>query len=100
MHADLGATSVYVTHDQIEAMTLASRIVRHECGIGFSRSVRRSISMIVRPICSSPASSARRAMNFLEGRCEQGADGSVVVLVEGFPAAALIQEFLAQTVKA
>src|SRR6478735_2325872 len=27
LHADLGATMVYVTHDQVEAMTLASRIV-------------------------------------------------------------------------
>ena len=26
LHADLGATMVYVTHDQVEAMTLASRI--------------------------------------------------------------------------
>ncbi|WP_336509961.1 ABC transporter ATP-binding protein, partial [Agrobacterium tumefaciens] len=32
MHADLGATSVYVTHDQIEAMTLASRIVAMNAG--------------------------------------------------------------------
>ena len=27
LHADLGATSIYVTHDQVEAMTLADRIV-------------------------------------------------------------------------
>ncbi|SNY90201.1 TOBE domain-containing protein [Cohaesibacter sp. ES.047] len=27
LHAELGATMVYVTHDQVEAMTLASRIV-------------------------------------------------------------------------
>jgi ABC-type sugar transport system ATPase subunit len=27
LHADLGATIIYVTHDQVEAMTLASRIV-------------------------------------------------------------------------
>jgi multiple sugar transport system ATP-binding protein len=27
LHRDLGATSIYVTHDQIEAMTLADRIV-------------------------------------------------------------------------
>ena len=27
LHADLGATMVYVTHDQVEAMTLADRIV-------------------------------------------------------------------------
>ncbi|MDX3924277.1 MAG: sn-glycerol-3-phosphate ABC transporter ATP-binding protein UgpC [Shinella sp.] len=27
LHSDLGATMIYVTHDQVEAMTLASRIV-------------------------------------------------------------------------
>jgi multiple sugar transport system ATP-binding protein len=33
MHADLKATSIYVTHDQIEAMTLADRIVAMHGGI-------------------------------------------------------------------
>ena len=27
MHKDLGATMIYVTHDQVEAMTMADRIV-------------------------------------------------------------------------
>ena len=33
LHRDLGATSVYVTHDQIEAMTMADRIVALNGGI-------------------------------------------------------------------
>src|SRR5579859_5124758 len=33
LHGDLGATSVYVTHDQIEAMTMADRIVALKDGI-------------------------------------------------------------------
>ena len=33
MHADLKATSIYVTHDQIEAMTLADRIVAMHGGV-------------------------------------------------------------------
>jgi multiple sugar transport system ATP-binding protein len=33
LHRDLGATSVYVTHDQIEAMTMADRIVVMHDGI-------------------------------------------------------------------
>ena len=33
LHAELGATMVYVTHDQIEAMTMASRIVVLNRGI-------------------------------------------------------------------
>ncbi|MGY0193879.1 ABC transporter ATP-binding protein [Leptothrix sp. BB-4] len=32
LHRDLGATMVYVTHDQVEAMTLADRIVVLEAG--------------------------------------------------------------------
>ncbi len=33
LHRDLGATMVYVTHDQVEAMTLADRIVVLDTGI-------------------------------------------------------------------
>jgi len=33
LHRDLGATSVYVTHDQIEAMTMADRVVAMNSGI-------------------------------------------------------------------
>ena len=33
LHRDLGATSIYVTHDQIEAMTMADRIVVMHDGV-------------------------------------------------------------------
>ena len=33
LHGELGATSIYVTHDQIEAMTLADRIVAMHGGV-------------------------------------------------------------------
>ena len=33
LHRDLGATSVYVTHDQIEAMTMADRVVAMNAGL-------------------------------------------------------------------
>ncbi|MGO8657816.1 glycerol-3-phosphate ABC transporter ATP-binding protein, partial [Rhizobium ruizarguesonis] len=33
LHGDLKATSIYVTHDQIEAMTLADRIVAMHGGV-------------------------------------------------------------------
>jgi multiple sugar transport system ATP-binding protein len=33
LHRDIGTTSVYVTHDQVEAMTLADRIVAMNAGI-------------------------------------------------------------------
>jgi ABC-type sugar transport system ATPase subunit len=33
LHAEMGATSLYVTHDQVEAMTLASRVVLMRAGV-------------------------------------------------------------------
>ena len=60
LHQRLGKTTVYVTHDQVEAMTLASRIaVMHQGrAAAIRRAARRSTSG--RPTCSSPASWARR----------------------------------------
>ena len=60
LHRELGTTMIYVTHDQVEAMTLADRIVvlddgRDRAGRRAARALRRA-----RPTCSSPASSARR----------------------------------------
>jgi len=43
IQADLGATVLYVTHDQVEALTMASRIGILEQGAS-SRSVRRRTS--------------------------------------------------------
>ena len=59
LHQRLKTTSVYVTHDQIEAMTMADRIVVMQLGVS-SRWARRSTSTTGRPTCSSPASSAAR----------------------------------------
>ncbi len=83
MHADLGATSVYVTHDQIEAMTLASRIVAMNAGsvqqIGAPLDLYdRPANLFVAGFIGSPG------MNFLEGRVEQRAETSTVVLSKGF----------------
>jgi ABC-type sugar transport system ATPase subunit len=61
MKERLGTTMVYVTHDQIEAMTLADKIVVHAMPAASSRSARRSTSTTSRSTGSSPASSARRA---------------------------------------
>jgi ABC-type sugar transport system ATPase subunit len=52
LHRELGATTVYVTHDQAEAMTLGSVIVVLRDGRRLSRSGPRWRSMIVRPIDS------------------------------------------------
>lgn len=82
MHADLGATSVYVTHDQIEAMTLASRIVAMNAGyvqqIGAPLDLYdRPANLFVAEFIGSPG------MNFLQGHCVQKPDGSAMALPDG-----------------
>ena len=57
LHRALGATMIYVTHDQVEAMTMADRIVVLRPGAS-SRSGRRSSSTCRPPTASSRASSA------------------------------------------
>ncbi|MDO1583136.1 ABC transporter ATP-binding protein [Rhizobium oryzicola] len=82
MHAELGATSVYVTHDQIEAMTLASRIVAMNAGsvqqIGSPLELYdRPANLFVAGFIGSPG------MNFLEGRLSQSNGVSEIVLSNG-----------------
>jgi len=60
LHRALGVTMVYVTHDQIEAMTLADRIVVLRAG-KVEQVGTPTDSTTGRPIFSLPASSARRA---------------------------------------
>ena len=59
LHDELKTTMIYVTHDQVEAMTLADKIVVLRRATS-SRSARRTSSITSRPTSSSPASSARR----------------------------------------
>jgi multiple sugar transport system ATP-binding protein len=66
LHRDLGATSIYVTHDQIEAMTMADRIVAMRDGVvqqvGTPLAIYdRPANMFVASFIGSPA------MNFLRG---------------------------------
>jgi ABC-type sugar transport system ATPase subunit len=58
LHKEIGATMIYVTHDQVEAMTLADKIVVLRAA-GSSRSARRSISTTIPTTASWRASSAR-----------------------------------------
>ena len=67
LHKQLGATMVYVTHDQVEAMTLADRIVVMDKGIvqqvGSPEELyRRPANLFVAGFIGSPK------MNFLKGR--------------------------------
>jgi sn-glycerol 3-phosphate transport system ATP-binding protein len=71
LHLKLGVTSVFVTHDQVEAMTLADRLVVLNQGrieqVGAPGEVyRKPASRFVAGFIGSPA------MNFIEGRTAAG----------------------------
>ena len=59
LHQELGKTMIYVTHDQIEAMTMADRIVLLRDGLHRAGWVRRSICTSARPRATWPGSSVR-----------------------------------------
>lgn len=76
LHRQLGSTSIYVTHDQVEAMTLADTIAVMNRGrieqLGTPEEIYgRPASRYVAGFVGSPA------MNFLEGRLES-VEGSPV----------------------
>ncbi len=59
LHRRLGITTIYVTHDQVEAMTMGDRIVVMKDGI-VQQVDARSASTTTPRTCSWPGSSARR----------------------------------------
>ncbi|GGD95541.1 ABC transporter ATP-binding protein [Aureimonas endophytica] len=83
LHQDLGNTMIYVTHDQIEALTLADRIAVMKGGVIQQLSspaeiYHRPVNRFVAGFIGSPA------MNFIEGRVEGesfNAGGLVVPLL-------------------
>lgn len=92
LHQNLGATSIYVTHDQIEAMTLADRIVAMNDGkiqqIGTPVELYQSpANMFVAGFIGSPG------MNFLEATyrmqnekpCALLNDGTYIPLAHTLP---------------
>ncbi len=60
LHERLGASIVYVTHDQIEAMTLGTRVVVLNQGVHPADRRARGNLRAARPMYSSPISWARR----------------------------------------
>ncbi|MER8750838.1 sn-glycerol-3-phosphate ABC transporter ATP-binding protein UgpC [Mesorhizobium sp. M1050] len=91
LHQQLKTTSVYVTHDQIEAMTMADRIVVMHDGliqqVGAPLDLYdRPANMFVAGFIGSPG------MNFLPATVRKGgaseavlADGQALLLPEGLP---------------
>jgi len=59
MHIEFNATMIYVTHDQVEAMTMADKIVCCRRGSSSKWALLWN-STTTRATCSSPASSVRR----------------------------------------
>jgi multiple sugar transport system ATP-binding protein len=82
LHAKLRTTSIYVTHDQDEAMTMADRIVVLQGGrieqVGAPLELYdRPANMFVAGFIGSPA------MNFLEGSVESGSEGRAFRTADG-----------------
>ncbi|MGF9693062.1 sn-glycerol-3-phosphate ABC transporter ATP-binding protein UgpC [Rhizobium sp. 0TCS1.26] len=82
LHQKVGTTSIYVTHDQIEAMTLADRIVVLNAGrieqVGTPMQLYRTpANLFVAGFIGSPA------MNLIEGTIDGDNDLPVVRLAEG-----------------
>ncbi|WP_267555111.1 ABC transporter ATP-binding protein [Rhizobium rhizogenes] len=82
LHAELGATMVYVTHDQVEAMTMASRIVVLNRGIieqvGSPLELYRNpVNLFVAGFLGAPR------MNFFSVTADQVSGNSVTVSAPG-----------------
>ena len=81
LHKKVGTTTIYVTHDQIEAMTLADRIVIMKDGlieqVGTPDEVyRRPNNIFVASFIGTPA------MNFIEGKVSNVSKGSSMIMLE------------------
>jgi multiple sugar transport system ATP-binding protein len=82
LHGDLRATSIYVTHDQIEAMTLADRIVAMHGGV--VQQVGTPLDLYDRPANLFVASFiGSPGMNFFEGRYLVSGDHADLRLANG-----------------
>jgi multiple sugar transport system ATP-binding protein len=82
VHQTVKTTTIYVTHDQVEAMTLADRVVVMNGGIieqvGPPQELyHRPATRFVAGFIGSPA------MNFIPGRLENGSGALRLVLPEG-----------------
>ncbi|RKM61637.1 ABC transporter ATP-binding protein [Butyrivibrio sp. XB500-5] len=82
LHVETGSTFVYVTHDQMEAMTLATRICLINNGVLQQYAAplevyNRPSNLFVADFVGNPS------MNFVDGKGSQQADGSVSLDILG-----------------
>ena len=68
----LGTTTVYVTHDQVEAMTLGDRVAVMRGGIIQQVDTPEEPLRAARRTCSSPGFIGSPSMNFVPARLEGG----------------------------
>ena len=82
LHRELGTTMIYVTHDQVEAMTLGQRIVVLNEGVVQQIDTpmalyQRPANLFVAGFLGSPA------MNTLKGKLQSVAGGFVLAMADG-----------------
>ncbi len=80
LHKELGVTTLYVTHDQVEAMTLGERVAVMRKGelqqvAAPQELYDRPVNLFVAGFIGSPA------MNFVQGELERPADGEAAVRI-------------------
>ncbi len=80
LHKELGVTTLYVTHDQVEAMTLGQRVAVMRKGelqqvAAPQELYDRPVNLFVAGFIGSPA------MNFVQGELERAGDGEVAVRI-------------------
>jgi multiple sugar transport system ATP-binding protein len=88
LHRQLGATMVYVTHDQVEAMTLGDRIVVMNAGV--VQQIDRPLTLYEKPANRFVAGFiGSPAMNFVRGTIDgddgfafRAADGDITVPID------------------
>ncbi|HWT29623.1 MAG TPA: sn-glycerol-3-phosphate ABC transporter ATP-binding protein UgpC, partial [Propylenella sp.] len=94
LHFEIGATSVYVTHDQIEAMTMADRIVAMHHGV--VQQVGSPLEIYDRPANVFVASFiGSPAMNFVRGTYRADGEAGALGIGElqiGLPAALTVAD--------
>ncbi|RBL65751.1 sn-glycerol-3-phosphate ABC transporter ATP-binding protein UgpC, partial [Pseudomonas sp. MWU13-2625] len=83
LHARLATTSVYVTHDQIEAMTLAQRVI--VMNRGYAEQIGAPVDVYEKPATVFVAGFiGSPAMNLMHGRLSD--DGATFTVAGGGPA--------------
>jgi multiple sugar transport system ATP-binding protein len=88
LHQEIATTMIYVTHDQVEAMTLADRIVLLRDGVIEQQGApldlfEQPATLFVAGFLGSPR------MNFVKGRLERSGDGAAVRFGDGGPTVTL-----------